>query len=395
MKYRIETERADLFDVNIVIAMNVRLEMEVPFEMLEEAFYKACKCHEVLQSRIIIDESGEAFYVDNSEPQNSITKTELSYTELIYENERLRFRIEKGEYIRAFQSPDGLVFLMHHLGGDGKSLLYFIETFMKCLAGQECEYVPFRNLKLDDLPAECKLPFFYKLLIKSWNKGWAKDRKVFGFKEMDEAYNKFWKNNKSKVEIKRYEKADLKTMLKSAKAAGVSLTSYLITDMIKDTDSKLEIGLAVDGRQDSNRAMGNQVTGIAIKYGYDKRKSFEDNAKEVHNLLQTRLKNDRYRYFVLQFMGMLDMTMKDALNLDRAGYFRSKISSDVAEILGYGKKVRDISITNLTRADIALNYGEHTISEIVFVPPIVSYAKNVIGIITTDDVMYVTRHIYE
>ena len=83
MKYRIETERADLFDVNIVIAMNVRFENEVPFEMLEEAFYKACKCHEVLQSRIIIDESGEAFYVDNSEPQNSITKTELSYTELI------------------------------------------------------------------------------------------------------------------------------------------------------------------------------------------------------------------------------------------------------------------------------------------------------------------------
>ena len=46
----------------------------------------------------------------------------LSLEELIYENERRRFRIEDGEFIRGFLSHDGIVFMMHHLGGDGKYL---------------------------------------------------------------------------------------------------------------------------------------------------------------------------------------------------------------------------------------------------------------------------------
>ena len=36
--------------------------------------------------------------------------------------------------------------------------------------------------------------------------------------------------------------------------------------------------------------------------------------------------DDRYRYFVLQFMGKLDDTLKDSLNLVHAGYFHGKNS---------------------------------------------------------------------
>ena len=50
MRYQIETERSDLFDVNIVITMKVCLDKEVPFDELKSAFDKACKVHEVLQS---------------------------------------------------------------------------------------------------------------------------------------------------------------------------------------------------------------------------------------------------------------------------------------------------------------------------------------------------------
>jgi hypothetical protein len=110
--------------------------------------------------------------------------------------------------------------------------------------------------------------------------------------------------------------------------------------------------------------------------------------------MQKKLSDDRYRFFVLQFMGRLDDTLKDSLNLEHAGYFHGKTSAKLAELLGYGDKVRDLSITNLTRADISLKYGEYEIKEMVFIPPVVSYAKNVIGIITTGNAMYVTRHVY-
>lgn len=394
MRYRIDTERVDLFDVNIVITMRVSLNNKVSYEDARRAFDKAVSLHEVLNSKVVIEDSGEAFYVDNDEPQNSIAVTDLTLEELIFENERKRFKVDKGEFIRAFISSDGLVFMMHHLGGDGKSLLYFIETFMKCLAGEECGYLPFRSLGLSDLPKESKLPFYYELLSNSWNRKWQKEKKVFSFADLDNAYSDFWKERRTKVELKRYSKDELGSLVKNAKNAGVSLTAYLITDLIQDTDAAMDVGLAVDGRPDCNRSMGNQATGISVKYRYDKRKSFEDNARAVFKAMRRKLDDTRSRYLVLQFMGLLDPTLKDSLNLVHAGCFESKIASRVADLLGYGDKVKDISITNLTRADIPLDYGDLHINEIVFVPPVVSYAKNVIGIVTTGDVMTVARHIY-
>ena len=394
MRYRIDTERVDLFDVNIVITMRVTLDREVDFEDAKDAFYKACSLHEVLNSKVVIETSGEAFYVDNDEPHNSINKTGLNLEELIHENEKKRFKIEEGEFIRCFMSPDGIVFMMHHLGGDGKSLVYFIETFTSSLAGIECEFAPIRALGIADLPSDSKLPFYYDLLARSWNKKWKKEYRVFNLDDMDKSYSGFWADHKTKIELKRYSKDELDILVKNAKAAGVSLTAYLITDMIKDTDKTLDVGLAVDGRTDGNRSMGNQATGISVKCRYDNKKSFDDNARTVFKAMHKKLDDTGSRYLVLQFMGLLDPTLKDSLNLVHSGYFKSNISCKVADLLGYGDKVKDISITNLTRADIPLVYGEYNIREIVFVPPVVSYAKNVFGIVTAGDVMTVTRHIY-
>ena len=395
MKYKIETERCDLFDVNILITMKVVLNQTVPFSDVKMAFNKACKVHEVLQSRVIIEASGEAYYIENASPYSSISETGLSLEELINENERLRFRIELGEYIRAFSSPEGLIFMMHHLGGDGKSLLYFIETFMKCLTGQTIEPVPFKAIDTASIPKSCKVPFFYRSLVESWNRKWRRDKKVFTFTDMDKAYSEFWKNHKTKVSLKRYDSAELAKLLQKAKALNVSLTAYLITEMIRKSDRIMDIGLAVDGRLDNNRSMGNQATGISIKYRYNNKKSFEANAQAVHKLMKKKLTSNTYRYFVLKFMGSMDPTLKDTLNLERSGYFSSKHTSKIADVLGYGKKVKDLSITNLTKADIPLIYGEYEIKEIVFIPPVISYGKNIIGIVTTGDVMNITRHTYE
>lgn len=395
MRYRIDTERVDLFDVSIVITMCVSLEKIPSFDVLEKAFFKACGLHEVLQSKVVIEEGGEAFYVDSETHNNSITETSLGLEELITENEKIRFRIDEGDFIRAFVSPDGIVFMMHHLGGDGKSLVYFIETFMNCLAGIECEFRPFRNITSEDLPAGNKMPFVYKILCDSWNSKWNKVKKIFGFSDMDRAYEQFWQAHRSSVEIKEYNKDELDQMTGLAKKAGVSLTAYIVCDMIKEMKFKADIGFAADGRTDKNRSMGNQATGISIQYRYDPKKTFDDNARAIYKLMQKKLSDDRFRFFVLQFMSALDPTLKDALNLEHTGTFNSKISSTVAGYLGYGDKVKDLSVTNLTRADIPDVYGEYKISKIAFIPPVVSYAKNVIGIVTIGDIMVVTRHILE
>lgn len=395
MRYRIDTERADLFDVNIVITMKVSLNKVPSFDEARCAFDKACSCHEILNSRVVIEQSGDAYYVDCDAPSNEFASSDLSLEELIRTYEKERFKIETGQFIRGFLVPDGIVFMMHHLAGDGKSLLYFIETFMKCLAGDDCGSVPFQSLTMEDLPTGSKMPFLYSALTSSWNRKWSRVKRIFDFKDMDASYERFWKENSTVTKTKRYDKDELDALVRSSKEYGVSITAYLITDMIKDSKKTMDVGLAVDGRPDKNRSMGNQATGISVKYRYNANRSFEENCRAVHKLMRKKLDDDRYRYFVLQFVGNIDPCLRDAMNLERAGYFTSKISSKAAGIMGYGKNVKDLSITNLTRADIPLLYGEFAVNEIAFIPPVVSYAKDVIGIVTAGDIMTVTRRVYE
>ena len=54
MRYRIETERTDLFDPSIVITMALRINEDVPADTLRYAFDRACSLHEVLNSRLIM-----------------------------------------------------------------------------------------------------------------------------------------------------------------------------------------------------------------------------------------------------------------------------------------------------------------------------------------------------
>ena len=392
MRYRIETERADLFDTSIVITMVVRINADVPFDRFEQSFARACSLHEVLNTRVEIEPSGEAYYVSCDAPHSSFGETELSLNELVIDNERRRFLIEEGEFIRGFKSPDGLVFMMHHLGGDGKSLLYFIETFMRCLNGEKCAPVPFRDLTLDNLPKESRLSLVYGLLLKIWNGKWRKEKRIFGFEDMDGAYQAFWQKHKSVVGVRRYGHEELDALMSKARNAGVTLTSYLIADMVRDMDVKVDVGLAVDGRTDGNRSMGNQATGISLQYRYNKQMSLEDNARKIQRLMKHKLADKKRMYLVLHFMGKLDPSLVDALNLEHAGYFTSGSSASVAEYLGYGSRSKDLSITNLTRADIPLEYGRFKIDELVFVPPVVSYGKNIIGIVTAGSVMNVTTH---
>lgn len=397
MRYKIETERENLFDVNMVIAMRVRVEGKLLFEELEKAFYKAVASYEILNSKVVIEENGDAFYVDCERPLSSFSESPLGFEELIIANEGLRFRIEEGEYIRGFLSPDGIVFLMHHLGGDGKSLLYFIETFMRLLAGEDVSYVAFENLPVSALPKESKLPYLYRQFVKYWNKRWAHQRRVFTYADMDKAYSVFWKVHKTKTVVEEYSSDALTDLLAKSKEAGCSLTSYLVALWIKDMPYRADVGFAVDGRLTANRSMGNFATGIHISYRYNGKLSVGENAVKINKLMKKRLADPRVKYSVLHFIGEIDPALIDTLSLEAVGTYHTRDTARFADIMNYGQNVKkkDLSITNLMRSDIRTEFGYFRISDIAFVPPVVSYGKNLIGIITVNDKMIVTHHVLE
>ena len=396
--YRIETERGDLFDVNMMIAMQVTVTGKASEQELTDAFRSAAGSFEILNCKVVIDENGGAFYDKNDEPASSICFRDFGLEALITEQERIRFRLENGEFLRCFVSlaDSGkmkMCFLMHHLGGDGKSLCYFIEAFLKCLNGEKCEYRRAVFLTGETLP-DVKLPFWASWLIKSYNRKWRKERRVFGFDDMDAAYRKFWQTHKTAVRNEITESAELRRKLNECKAGGIGFTSYTIAEMVRDIPREQDVGLAVDGRLDGNRTMSNQATGISVKYRYNRSRTLLQNAAAIDGMMKKKLRNIGYKYFVLRFMSGFDPTLTDAVNLEFAGYFHSETSAKLARLLGYGQNTKDISITNLTRLDIPAEYGKYAVTDLIFVPPVVSYGKNIIGMVTVGDHLNTTYHSY-
>ena len=94
-------------------------------------------------------------------------------------------------------------------------------------------------------------------------------------------------------------------------------------------------------------------------------------------------------------MKEFDPTLVDAVNLEFAGYFHSRTSAKLAKLLGYGESTKDLSITNLTRLDIPTAYGFFTLTDLIFVPPVISYGKNIVGMVTADGHLNTTFHHYE
>ena len=158
------------------------------------------------------------------------------------------------------------------------------------------------------------------------------------------------------------------------------------------------MGLAVDARPDGNRTMSNQATGISVDYAYDKRKTLAENAVCIDKLMKAKLGKPVLKYFILQFMAAFEPPLIDAVNLEFAGTFHSKTSAKLAKLLGYGTNTKDYSITNLTKLDISTEYSGSIslkIEDFVFVPPVVSYGKNIIGMVTANGRLCTVLHRYE
>ena len=408
MKIGIETERIDLFDVSINIAMRIHISGNVDEGSLRSAFDKAVSSHEILNTHVVLEEDGKAFYMkddsfsgDSNFRNNMITFEENDWMYIIRREEKVRMRVEDGQYLKAFvyeMNSEGcsILFLMHHLGGDGKSLTYFIETFMKCLAGEEVELCEMRTIPAGDMSDETLKDKVgpLMLLAKHYNKKWVADEKkrVFTFEDLDEAYDVYWKYRKSIVKEYVIKPEMVSKILTRCREWGIGFTAYITTAFMRRFGRRLEIGYAVDAREDGNRSMGNQATGISVKHAYNYNKSFSWNAKKVQKLMDNKLEDDGARNFVLYFRAIFDPTLDDAINLEHAGSFSSKTSKKIGNMLGYGKKCNDLSITNLTKLDIPDTYGNYTLDYFSFIPPVISYARNVIGISTLGDCTVMTVH---
>ena len=389
-RVKIETERPHLFDTSILIAMRIHVKGSVSETVLRDAFQKAVSAHEILSMKVTLLENGEAYYEENGKG-NQIYFETISWRSILKREEKKRFKIDEGEFLKCFcyeidEQGCKLLFLMHHLGGDGKSLVYFIESFMKALSGEELEFNEIRTIPAGDMDEKSLRDRLgpYSFFPKSYNGKWEKDkdRKTFTFEDLDAAHENYWTDRESDVKEYVIKPKIVSRIMDRCHEWNVGFTAYITTCFMRRFGRKLDVGYAIDAREDGNRCMGNQASGISLKYAYNYNKSFEKNVKKVQKLLDNKLEDDQARGVLLAFIAAIEPTLLDAANFEHAGTFHSKTSKSFAKTMGYGKKTKDLSITNLTKLDIPDTYGELKISYFSFIPPVVSNGKNIIGLST-------------
>lgn len=131
-------------------------------------------------------------------------------------------------------------------------------------------------------------------------------------------------------------------------------------------------------------------SGGSIKYKFNTKKTFAKNALIVHRKIKKKLL--KYRLFVLKFITKLPATLIDAVLLDTHDCYFDRLAQKTAKIMEYREKTRDIGVTNLTKIDIPAVYGSYKINNVIFVPPAVSYSRNIIGVSTFDGRMTFSFH---
>lgn len=397
MKNYIVSERTNLFEPNVYIQFFVKIEGVFSLEDLLTAVKSAYIANETTMSKVVLEKGGLAFYEKMNESGCKVSIVHEDWRTLIRENEKVPFNIEHGELIRTFVIPSeegaALLIMAHHLVGDGKSITFFLEDIMKALTGKKLDYKPVQLIKKESFPQKSRISVIIKLYVSRFNRKWKRMGSNFTWEDYYKIHKEYWKNNSSRIIYETFSKEEMSKIKGYAKKAEVSLNSYIVTAFLEANRRNKTVGIPIDIRKDSNRAMSNQTSGISVDYIYSDSKTFGENAAEVHSEIYKRLEQPNKKYFVLQFISLFEPFLLDSVLLYTYGLYNNAISKKLAKVMGYeGGKTRELGITNLAKLDISDVYGEYKVKNIIFVPPVVSYAKHIIGVSTIGDEMTITYH---
>lgn len=385
MKKYITSERPNIFEPNVYISMVVKIEGNIAAEKLSESVHTAYASNESTMSKVVLEENGNGYYEGLSESGCKIIIDNRRWEEIINHSEKQAFNIKDGELVRTFiiTENDGLTLLVHahHLVGDGKSILILLNDILNSLNGKELDFKPMVLIDNDYLNERAKLPIGARMLVNSVNRKWKKKNIAFGWDDYYAVHEKYHSSHSSDFVIKTYNVNELKKRCVN----GTTINSLLITEMLKSSPEIKVIGIPVSIRQ-NDKSISNQTSGVAVKYRYNKNRSFDENLAKLHNRIYKRLNNNNARYFVLMFVASLCPSLVDSVLLQTHGCYADGLSVKMAEIMGYtDKNTRDIGVTNLGIIDIPTDYNGFKVIDIIFIPPKISYSKKVVGISTYGD----------
>jgi len=391
-----------------IVTMVARIRGNVSEEMLKSAVDKAQQRHALLRVRIKDDNEHAQWFTSEEVQEIPIEivprKSENDWIKIHAASSKIPFEFETRPPIRFIlvQSADvsELIILCHHIICDGMSLAYLARDLMVHLGdpAREVEVLPAPPaIDLDNLPGDVSQSGLVKTIIKRMNQKWAEESVFFDNEDYKILTQTYWDNINHAFFSVELSEAETSALIARCREENVTVNSALAAAFAgaqsfvegdKPYHAALAVGVSLRDQipNPAGEGMGYYAGAVELKFKYNKKKSFWENARKFHKTIRPKYTNKVLFKDILNWL-YLDPTIFEAMNFKKLGGLVPPDSGRYEKLSTFSKKEdvvlkllqRDkiesletkhwgVAVTNLGRLDFPKTYGALELDRLMMQP---------------------------
>lgn len=409
-KRRLGVERIEYrspFNYAIMVA---RVRGPVSTVSLTNAVKKAFVRHPLLRASITLEDDGTTWFMIHKEMEPEIhvenCNGESDWIARAIEEHKKFFLMDKGPLARIIllQSTgySDIMIVCHHTICDGMSMIYLVRDILTYIGDPDVriEQLPVPPVIGEDsmaAPANVDSPI--SAILENINLSWKNNRKLFREDEYGKLYRQFWEKTRVGIIFKSVDEDMMQALAARCKKENVTVNTAMCTAFLQaqyevqgDARPYLsKVAIPINFRNKMSVSPGEGV-GLFIASTshmlvYQPGKPFWDLAREFN----LRIKKTIAEYKPgVSSTRLVDPTLVDAIYFSLGGLLQDEAAAKFARMISFDKISFGLTVSNLGKADIPINYGPLQLDALFFVPPGMPMVEKMVGIVTANGKMSVS-----
>jgi len=352
------------------VTMIARIKGRVTEEILRNAVEKVQQRHALLQVRIKEGQEGDLWFTSEDVQEIPVEivprKTENDWIKIQAEGSKIPYKFEMRPAIRFIlvQSPEmsELIILCHHIICDGLSLAFLARDLMVHLGdpAAEAQLLPAPEpISLDNLPNDVAPSGLIKYFVNKIKQKWADEYESFDQEDYEALNKAYWENYNHEILSIELTDDETSALVTRCRQESVTVNTALITAFVSAQNAVMSpqphhaktvsaVSLRDRLPNPPGEGMGYYALGLEVKYKYNPKESFWENARNYHK--QATSNNSNKRVFGdLPIFLQMDSNIYEALNFKKLGPLIDQNSPRYEKLHGFGNRV-DVVVRLLKRA---------------------------------------------
>lgn len=362
-----------------IVTMVARIKGNVSEEMLKNAVAKVQQQHALLRVRIKDDHDHAQWFTSEGVQEIPIEivprKSENDWIKIHAKASKIPYEFETHPAIRFIlvQSPNvsELIILCHHIICDGMSLAYLARDLMLHLGdpAREVEVLPTPPaIDLNNLPSDISQSGLAKFLINRMNQKWAEESVFFDHEDYRILTKAYWDNYNHEIFSIELSEAETSALVARCRKENITVNSALTAAFSgaqsfvqgeKPYHAKIVVAASLRDRipNPAGEGMGMYAGGIELRFKYNHKRSFWENARTFHKKIQPKFTNKNLFSDILNWL-YLEPTIFEAMNFKKLGGLVPSDSTRYEKLSAFSKK-EDVVLRILQRDNIESTETKH------------------------------------